>query len=188
MNHLHLALAISLATGCAAGQALDANALDFEQAQPTEAEPYVLLCGPVLSVPEGLMDLVQPAADRWSKATGCEVTYAPDGALVHTVAELFDRDGKVVWGATSVHTINGNFAWCTSVTVSLKSRNLENTFAHELGHCWGARGGIDGGGHTEDGILKAWHKPGDNDSINAESLELVCSSVPCAVMQPEEAK
>lgn len=185
MKNMIALVTILLLSACAGDDKEETVFSSIPPAAVQETELTVPVCGPTLNVPDSLMDIVAVQAQRWVSATGCAVTYSSEGTPVHLVKELFDPEGRVIWGDTEVHTVNGKFASCTSLTVSLQSRDLDQTFGHELGHCWGATGGIDGGGHTVDGLMKAWHKPEEDGHINADALNLVCTNVPCVVFNPE---
>lgn len=193
---LWIALAI-LALAC--GGAADDSGSDGSAGSPADTEsttePVLALapdttarkfadptCGMTLRVSTEWLPMAKRQGARWGTATGCPVTFSDAGVPVTFEPGLLDNE---VWGETIVHTINGHFAWCNSVRISLESRDIEQTLSHELGHCMGAVGGIDGGGHTTDGIMKAWHRPEDDSHIDAAALGLVCASVPCLKFVPE---
>lgn len=143
-------------------------------------------CGADFKVSAELLPAAQAQGARWAAATGCPVTFSEAGIPVTLEQELFNDEGTEVWGATHVKTRGGVFTRCVSVQVSRAATAPELTLGHELGHCLGAaRGGTDGAGHTEYGIMKAWHDPESDYRLNAEALELVCSSVPCRAFNPE---
>jgi hypothetical protein len=115
---------------------------------------------------------VELAAERWSRATGCNIEVADAGVPVLIVAGIARPDGTQAPGMTT--------AARDRIEINVRSRPEQRTrtVMHELGHALG-------GDHVEGmGVLSG--QKGRSDVIDAPALESVCARLPCGELSPEE--
>jgi len=124
-----------------------------------------------------LLDATERAAGRWSAATGCDVHVQSGGIVIAVLPEVIDNSGKATRARTTTVWIDGILH---TNRIEFRADSLdqaERIIPHEMGHALG------GYGHAETGLMK--EAPGNSEPIDAASLELVCSTLPCAWLSPE---
>lgn len=142
---------------------------------PSEPEPLVLTaayearCERVVLSPEPELRLAtMAAAERWSRATGCNVEVGEGGVPVVAETPILRPDGTEAPGATS------DDRWL--VRVDPRHGKRTDTVTHEVGHVLGA-------GHAGSGLMS--DHEGRGTLIDAESLAAVCAVLDCAAFMPE---
>src|SRR5688572_4188127 len=146
------ALVLLPACGGAPPSAADESSPDMvepEQPAIAETEPVDEGCAMAFAPAPGLRDIVALAAQRWSRATGCNIDLSESGISVVTTPELVTEDGEAARGGTLM--VDGE---CASIAI-VASAWTHRTIAHEMGHCLGAAG------HSETGLMAT----GSNETV-----------------------
>jgi hypothetical protein len=158
---------------------------EVEAVEPT-------LCSVAFAPEPGAEQVVTRATERWSAATGCSVHSDPSGIPVVPSAQLFtSADGSVTAESNpdgSLKSLCGRTMWNADRTEVLVIRiavrdswcEPEYVAVHELGH---ALARVQG--HALAGVMAPGQTPEASSIITPESLEFVCTGLPCVVMRPE---
>lgn len=128
-------------------------------------------CSWVFSPTDEVRAYVEPAAGRWSAATGCDIRVGEGGSPVSLVPFLPRLD--------SPESSNGRTERDTrEIWLSVTSPHPFATVAHEMGHALTNNAG----GHSEGGLMAF---PIWSGAIDETSLALVCGVVRCPAFAPE---
>lgn len=141
---------------------------------PQLPPPAAALSGPACSfelTPDDLLlDAVEAAAERWGRATGCDIHVGPAGVPVVFADRIRRPDGKTEAAGMTTEARD-------RVLIHVRGTDWPGTVLHELGH-------VLGGEHVaSDGILSG--EAGHTDVIDAPALESVCTRLPCGAFSPE---
>jgi hypothetical protein len=176
------AFALAHATlGCASGSELD---------DPRLMGPFVLHapepCGMAFDPGPELLDVTQSAAERWSKAMGCDARVEAGGFAVTQAPRVFNptQGGEVCalteWDRSTITVATAPGIRCEAPALVL--------ILHEMGHA--LRGASPEGQpvHSDTGLMRpgADWRPSE-DTIDEVSLSFVCEQAPCAGFTPEPA-
>jgi hypothetical protein len=112
------------------------------------------------------------AAERWSVATGCNISVGEAGIPV----VLVDRIAKGIEGRFAVDPADGQLK--IRLLRGLSGERLQHVLDHEMGHGLGVPST-----HTADGLMQSGS--GMAARITAGNLEVVCSVSHCATFSPE---
>jgi hypothetical protein len=139
-----------------------------------EAPPGLALtaaCSVVLSPGPVLVDATAAAAERWSEATGCDITLGEGGVPVTLALDVLRPDGSQAPGMVPADR--------SRIDINQRTGEAQRyrTIAHELGHLLGAD-------HVASNGLMS-DQPGHVDAIDGESLAAVCAVLPCPAFRPE---
>lgn len=141
-----------------------------DEEAPPEQSAYascvvVLSPGPVLVAP------TLAAAERWSAATGCDITLGEGGVPVTLALDIRRPDGSEAPGMVPADR--------SRIEVNQRTGEAQRyrTIAHELGHLLGA-------GHVEGRGLMSGERE-HSDVIDGDSLAAVCAALPCPAFRPE---
>lgn len=149
------------------GSASPPSVPDDRQSERSTPPP----CDWVFSPSEDVRAYVEPAAERWAAATGCDVRVGEGGSPVSLVPFLARLD--------SPESSNGRTERDTrEIWISETGPHPFATTVHEMGHALANNAG----GHSEDGVMAA---PIWRGTIDESSLALVCGVVPCRGFTPE---
>lgn len=129
-------------------------------------------CNFVFTPTEDIEVEIQLSAERWSNATGCNVTLGYDGIPIHTQEKITNPiNGADDYGMTE-------YAPTRITLVQYMSFTLGSAVAlHEMGHAFGVYD------HLQSPGIMAEH--GGDYMIHDEDLEAVCSVVACTTMTAE---
>lgn len=136
-------------------------------------------CGLVFTPDEELLEATEEAAERWSLATGCDVTVGDGGIPVYLVTEVYEDDHPVC-GQTMIYSLHGETAiGYVEISASMPPGCTDTTAVvlHEMGHALGPSRG-----HTDDGLM-SWD---GGNFIDETGLVSVCSDLECQDFNPEE--
>lgn len=129
-------------------------------------------CNFVFTPTEDVEGKVQLAAERWSNATGCNVTLGYDGIPVHTQEKITDpSNGADAYGMTEYAPTRIILVASMPYTLGVR------VVLHEMGHAFGVYD------HPESLGIMAQH--GGDGMIHDEDLDAVCTVVSCTMMSPE---
>lgn len=134
---------------------------------------------------------VQDALNRWSAATGCDLSISPQGIPIESHPFLWAES------LTNGSTLVGEFPWENSRNVCGLSAWQEETssyyyidvalncdvdyaIAHEIGHVLS-----NNPGHSLSGVLAEGKDPRAKNIIDEPSLSYVCQNLACTKFQPE---
>lgn len=134
-------------------------------------------CGMSFAPASELLEATQRAAKRWSTATGCNVRVESGGVPVVVLPEVIDSSGKPTRARTTTIWVDGKLQTDRTEYRSDSLNQADRIIPHEMGHALG------GYGHTEQGLMQEAPKLGE--SIDADSLALVCKVLRCSVFRPE---
>lgn len=152
-----------------------APACTLDEVPPLPVEPppeRAIYCSVAFSPDEALRLDVEAAAERWSRATGCNIEVSDAGVPVRIAASIVRPDGTQAPGKTS------EARDLIEVNVRLGPGQRRSTVLHELGHALG-------GDHTDtDGALSG--QKGRRDVIDDAACVTVCRSLDCGALSPEE--
>lgn len=125
----------------------------------------------VLSPGDVLVAPTVAAAERWSAATGCDLTLGKGGTPITLALSIQRPDGSEAPGMTPEDR--------SRIEVNQRTGEAQRyrTIAHELGHLLGA-------GHVEGSGLMSGNRE-HTDIIDGESLAAVCAVLPCPAFRPE---
>jgi hypothetical protein len=152
--------------------------------------------GPIVLSPDAdTLQLVEQAALQWTAATGIPVLIGEGGIPVSTAEQVVDMHGVSVCGFTEVTRMKHSQEFVRIDRVLIATRpppgcpgwQTGYTVLHELGHVV-CNHGVDeltaNDCHSAEGLM-AEHA-NDTDTIDAASLDVVCSYAPCAWIEPTE--
>lgn len=161
-----LVLALAGLVGCACGESADpAPAWSATASAPLAEEG----CERVFSPASELRLAALAATERWSRATGCDITVGEGGTPILLVDDLPRPDGSQAPGSTEIDR--------SVLRVHARAVSRARVVMHELGH------GL-GGEHVESmGVLSGTE--GHTDAIDTAALTSVCLKLPCMIMAPE---
>jgi hypothetical protein len=151
--------------------------------------------GPIILSPTPeTRELVEHAASEWIASTGIPVLIGAGGIPVSTSSdEVVDMHGVSVCGFTEVTRMKQSHEFVRIERVLIATRpppgcpgwQTGHTVLHELGHVV-CNHGVDeltaNDCHSPEGLM-ATHANG-TDTIDAVSLDVVCSYAPCAWIDP----
>lgn len=144
------------------------------QLAASEPEP----CGVAFDPAPELLAATELHAARWAAAVGCDIR-AESGGIPIVVRDEVIGNGKSVRATTRTAWVDGVLLAYRIEVRSDSLDQLDRIIPHEIGHALG------GFGHSATGMMR--ERPKATDVIDAASLELVCASLPCTVLNPERA-
>lgn len=172
-----LVLGLLLAAGCAQGVPL------VETGESTMSSSsvggYADDCSRVFSPTAEAEPYARQAVERWSEATGCDISIGPGGYPIEMVDEVHDNEGNVALGST---TVDGTCD-LDRIEIWRGSASPYATTTHEVGHALSDNCRTDIFQHSASGIMAPRLK---SASIDMASLEVICSGLPCQIMAPNE--
>ena len=175
---------LSLAAACAAdpGGATDVVQVDDALAPLMSSAAigaYENDCTRVFSPSPEAYEYVARAAERWARATGCDVRVGEGGIPVVMVDEILDLDGNRAAGVSNVEACN-----VASIEIARYASRPSRVALHEMGHALSQPCNVyDGTGHADTGIMTP---DSAADVIDAASLSLICEGgLDCRTFNPE---
>lgn len=185
VTKMRLALALlPLLAACAGGVESDSPSSDAAALSADLEAPEA--CGAVLTPDADLLEETTAAADRWSKATGCDVRVGEGGMPVHLVDVVIDGEGNPL----PAHIVGGFHRGENAIYVT--PLRDAGTVTHEIGHALVPRvdTAVYPDGHHDpeavEGPCDALMCPGGGlGHIKAQDLAMVCTGFACTAFAPE---
>lgn len=165
-----LILALSLTCCGAPGEPAPEESQESVEAAGEALEPEG--CGMVFSPQDLLLEATRSAVERWSAATGCDLSIGEGGVAVELALSIEKPDGTQGPGITDPDL--------SRIRIHQRAGKEQRvrTVAHEFCHVFGV-----GAEHSDTtGICGP---KGHTYDIDAKSLADVCSRIPCRAFNPE---
>lgn len=131
-------------------------------------------------------EAVEGWAERWSAASGLDITVAAGGIPVVIESEVLDAQGSPMCAGTGVVREPGGDRYrFTRMRLAFptpkRCPGWQASIGHELGH---VLAGPDAP-HAASGVFEAWQPVGTRAVIDEASLDAVCTFAPCTAFAPE---